>query len=261
MEATMNQPSGFIWYELMTKDMDAAISFYEKVVGWSVHDSGMPGMRYEMFGMNGKDVGGIMDWKSVGAEMPTEWMAHIHTADVDRETAAVVADGGSEIQPPKDIPGVGRFSVVGDPQGAKYLLFQPNGATAPPRLGQNEVGNVGWHELITSDWKKAWDFYSKHYGWQKDYAMDMKELGLYQTFRTTSDRYTGAMMNTPPFIPDKTPGWLFYFQVEDVGDAAKRVAVLGGQITQGPMDVPGSRIAQAIDPQGGRFALVAARES
>ena len=34
---------GFIWYELVTNDMDKAVSFYSKVVGWDVKDAGMPG--------------------------------------------------------------------------------------------------------------------------------------------------------------------------------------------------------------------------
>jgi predicted enzyme related to lactoylglutathione lyase len=51
---------GFIWYELVTNDMDKAVDFYKKVVGWDIKDSGMPGMRYMLFGKDGKDVGGMM---------------------------------------------------------------------------------------------------------------------------------------------------------------------------------------------------------
>jgi predicted enzyme related to lactoylglutathione lyase len=249
--------SGVVWYELMTNDLDAAAAFYAKVVGWDVRDSGMPGMQYTIFGKGGKDVGGMMSLKSIGVEMPPEWLAHIHTDDVDKETAAVVADGGTEVQPPKDILGIGRFSVVLDPQGVKYLLFQPGRQEAPPRLGQIEPGNVGWHELLTTDWERAWDFYSRHYGWQKDYAVDMGEMGLYQTFRIDTDRYTGAMMNIAAFMGALKPGWLFYFQVPNVDDAAKLVTEAGGTVAQGPMDVPGgSRILQGFDPQGCKFALV-----
>ncbi|AFL90208.1 lactoylglutathione lyase family protein [Terriglobus roseus DSM 18391] len=249
--------SGFVWYELMTSgDLDPEVAFYKNVVGWDVKDSGMPGMQYLLFGKDGKDVGGMMSWKSVGMDLPTEWVAHIHTTDVDAEVASVVKDGGTQIQPPRDIPGVGRFAVVTDPQGAKYLLFQPGPGSAPPRLAQNEVGNVGWNELATTDWQKAWEFYSKHYGWEKDFAIDMKEMGTYQTFRTDTDKYIGAMMNIAPFMKAK-PGWFFYFQVPDADAGAKRITDNGGTITHGPADVPGgSRIVQGIDPQGGNFALV-----
>ena len=252
--------NGFVWYELMTSgDVDAAAAFYKRVVGWDVRDSGTPGMQYMIFGKDGKDVGGMMSWKAVGMDgMPSEWVAHIYTPDVDAEIAAVMKDGGRQVQPPRDIPGVGRFAVVNDPQGAKFLLFQPNQTYVPPRLEQIEVGNVGWHELITTDWKAAWEFYSSHYGWEKDFAQDMGPMGVYQTFRIDTDRYTGAMMDIPPFMQGFQPSWRYYFQVSDVDAAVPEITAGGGKVMQGPMDVPGgSRIVQGVDPQGGFFALVA----
>ena len=86
---------GFIWYELVTNDMDKAVNFYKKVVGWDIKDSGMPGMKYMLFGKDGKDVGGMMTWAGAGApELPAQWMGHIHTAKLDEELKAVTADGG-----------------------------------------------------------------------------------------------------------------------------------------------------------------------
>src|SRR6201996_1796888 len=117
---------GFVWYELVTNDMEKAVAFYSKVVGWDVRDSGMPGMQYMLFGKDGKDVGGMMTWAGAGApEMPPEWMGHIHTAKLDEELEAVTADGGTIVKPAQDIPGVGRFAVVLDPQKVKHLLFEP----------------------------------------------------------------------------------------------------------------------------------------
>jgi predicted enzyme related to lactoylglutathione lyase len=88
----------------------------------------------------------------------------------------------------------------------------------------------------------------------------MKEMGIYQTFRIDTDRYIGAMMNLPPFLKDAKPGWFFYFQVADADAGAKLITQSGGSLSHGSMDVPGgSRMVQAVDPQGGRFALVATR--
>ena len=253
--------SGFVWYELMTDDLDQAIAFYGAVVGWDVRDSGMPGMRYMLFGKDGKDVGGMMSWSSMGMGKPSAWKGHIHTSDVDAETAAVVADGGTEHRPTPGMSYGGRGSVVADPQGAEFLLFQPNQTEAPPQLGPMEPGGVGWHELGTTDWQKAWEFYSKHYGWTKDMAVDMGPMGTYQTFKLDGTQ-GGGMMTIPPDMADKTPGpaWLFYFTVEDIQAAAKRVTDNGGRITHGPVTVPGgSWILQGIDSQGGGFALTAAK--
>ena len=144
-ERKCNMADGFLWYELVTNDIDKAVGFYKKVVGWDIKDSGMPGMRYMLFGKDGKDVGGMMTWAGAGApEMPPEWMGHIHTAKLDEELKAVATDGGTIIKPAQEIPGVGRFAVVMDPQKVKYLLFEPARADAPPCLDRNgSFGNVG----------------------------------------------------------------------------------------------------------------------
>ena len=253
--------AGFVWYELMTSgDVDAAAKFYGDVVGWDVRDAGMPGMKYLLFGKDGKDVGSMMSWDSVGQKFPSAWKAHIYTPNVDAETEAVKRDGGTVIRPPQDIPNIGRFAVVADPQGVDSMLFTPSTQYAPARLAQNAVGNVGWHELLTTDWEKAWDFYSKHYGWEKDFAMDMGAMGIYQTFRINTDKYTGAMMTIPTDGSMGPARWVYYFQVEDVDAAVPKIETGGGKITLPPMDVPGgSRIVQATDPQGGHFALVSTK--
>ncbi|TCK75635.1 VOC family protein [Acidipila rosea] len=256
---------GFIWYELVTNDMDKAVNFYKKVVGWDIRDAGMPGFTYMLFGKDGKDVGGMMTWAGADApDLPPQWMGHIHTAKLDEELKAVTADGGTIVKPAQDIPGVGRFAVVLDPQKVKYLLFEPSQQDAPPRLDQMAVGNVGWHELLTDDQAKAFDYYSKHYGWQKDFAHDMGAMGTYQTFRSDQPLYTGGMMNRkgPGMPEDIPPHWQFYFIVDDIEAAQKRVIDAGGNILMPPMDVPGgSRIMQATDDQNGHFALMQAPKS
>ena len=145
-----------------------------------------------------------------------------------------------------------------DPQKVKYLLFESGKQNFAPRLDQRAVGNVGWHELLTGDAVKAFDYYSRHYGWHKDYAHDMGAMGVYQTFRTDQPLYTGGMMNLKcPGIPEGIPPhWKFYFTVDDIEAAQKRVIDAGGKILLPPMDVPGgSRILQAVDDQGCNFAL------
>lgn len=252
---------GFIWYELVTHDVDRALAFYRNVIGWDGRDAGMPGMHYVLFGKDGTDVGGMMTWAAAGASgMPPEWMAHIYTAKLDEELKSVIADGGTVIKPAQDIPGVGRFAVVLDPQGAKYLLFEPGTSDVRPRLGQMQAGNVGWHELLTDDAEKALEYYSKHYGWQKDFGHDMGPMGTYQTFRTNQPLYTGGMMSikTCPGMPEGLkPHWKFYFSVEDIEAVQKRVVDAGGTVTMPPMNVPGgSRVSQAMDDQGCAFAMM-----
>jgi len=127
-------------------------------------------------------------------------------------------------------------------------LFTPKSAASEPPPS----GTVSWHELATTDWKKAWDFYQEMFGWQKGEAMDMGAMGTYQIF-TLGGPPIGAIFNRPPQIP--VSNWLYYFRVTDLDDTIEKVKSNGGKILNGPMDVPGGRIAQCMDPQGAAFAV------
>jgi hypothetical protein len=64
----------------------------------------------------------------------------------------------------------------------------------------------------------------------------------------------GGIFNRPAQIP--TVNWLSYVRVEDVKSASDTVKKLGGNVMNGPMEVPGGDwIAQCTDPQGAAFAL------
>ncbi len=148
---------------------------------------------------------------------------------------------------------------MADPQGAEYLLFQPApGQGEPARLQPKDPGAVDWRELITSDWEKAWEFYSKHYGWTKQNAVNMGAYGIYQTFMV-DDVNGGGMMTALPEMGG-SPSWGFYFTVDDIQSAAERVKKAGGTVLLEPMQVPGGGwTLKAVDPQGGAFALTAAK--
>jgi uncharacterized protein len=187
------------------------------------------------------------------------WGSYIGVDDVDGAASKVQGLGGKTFVAPTDIPNVGRFASVADPQGASFNLFKP---TLPgQRIASTEPGHIGWHELHTSDWPKAFDFYSVMFGWLKGDSVDMGAMGTYQLF-TIGDAPMGGMFNSPAANADAAARfWLYYFNVGDIDAAAKRVSDGGGKIMQGPQQVPGgSWIVQAADPQGAAFALVGTRK-
>jgi predicted enzyme related to lactoylglutathione lyase len=137
------------------------------------------------------------------------------------------------------------------------MLMTPMGPDQPP-VPRMTPGHVGWHELYTSEYKSALDFYSSQFGWKKVRDFDMGEMGIYLIFDTDGEDGIGGIMNRPANMP--VSFWQFYFTVPDIQTAAKRVTDNGGTITFGPMEVPGgSWVVNAQDPQGAHFALVAAR--
>ncbi len=223
---------GFVWYELMTTDTEAAKAFYGKVVGW-----------------------GTQDARNMGA--PPSWIGYVAVDDVDAAAEQVKHLGGAVHVAPRDIPNVGRFAVIGDPQGATISLFKGSTPPRDPPAAPGTPGHVGWHELAAVDWEKAFAFYSALFGWQKADAVDMGAMGTYQLF-STGGPAVGGMFNKPATVP--RPFWLYYINVGGMDGAVERVKDGGGAILNGPMQVPGgSWIVQCRDPQGAMFALVGNR--
>jgi predicted enzyme related to lactoylglutathione lyase len=188
----------FVWYELMTTDPKSAESFYRSVIGWGGRDAGMPGMSYTLLTVGDMPVAGLMEMPQRVADSgaPPFWTGYVYVDDVDASAAQAKKDGGAIHHAPDDIPGVGRFAVIADPQGAAIALFKTPMAAGPsPTPGT--PGHAGWRELYAGDREAAFAFYSKLFGWTKAAHHDMGPMGLYQLFAAGGETI-GGMMNKPP---------------------------------------------------------------
>ena len=127
-----NRHGDFIWYELLTSDTGAAERFYAAVLGWRTRRAEGSPVEYRIFGTGEADVGGVMaippDAASAG--MRPGWLGYIGVDSVDAMATAILADGGRQHVPPTDIPGVGRFALMADPQGVPF--YQPVDKMLPP---------------------------------------------------------------------------------------------------------------------------------
>ena len=251
--------SPFVWYELMTSDPKAACAFYAQVLGWSHAPSGMPDMDYTLVSAGPHQVGGVMALppEAAAAGARPGWMGYVAVADVDASAQAVQAAGGQVCHPPTDIPGIGRFATVTDPQGAVLCLFRDNGGSSYTPPPDGTPGTVGWHELMAGSLEGAWPFYSREFGWAKSEAIDMGPMGTYQLFSLgAGSPAIGGMMTRPPQMP--VAAWQFYFNVPAIDAAVEHTKAGGGQVLNGPMQVPGgSWVVNAVDPQGAMFSMVA----
>jgi predicted enzyme related to lactoylglutathione lyase len=124
MNDAMKQHGAFSWNELMTSDVSAAKTFYASLLGWSIEDMTMEnGMIYTVVKAGGKEVGGIMATPAESAGMPPQWGAYVTVDDVDASALQAQQLGGKLLLPAQDIPSVGRFCVIQDPQGATLSLI------------------------------------------------------------------------------------------------------------------------------------------
>lgn len=241
----------FVWYDLMTSDPTKAEAFYTKVMGWGTQP--FEGMPYTMWTRDGAPIGGVGQVKP--PTMPPHWIAYVAVPNVDAAVTQAEGLGGRTIVPGTDVPTVGRFAVLADPQGAVFSVFTPvDGAHGPGPEADPKIGQFSWHELATTDYKKAFAFYQAMFGWQQTAEHDMGPMGMYFIFGRNG-RELGGMFNLTADMK-MPPNWTVYVRVDSADAAAARVKANGGQVLNGPMDVPGGdRIAQCMDPQGAVFAV------
>ena len=110
---------GFSWSELITKDVKAAKEFYTKLFGWETEDMSMPeGMTYTVIKVGGKGIGGIMKTPKEAKNLPPMWVTYVTVDDVNQIVKDAKKLGAKVHVEPRDIPDVGRFAVLIDPQGA-----------------------------------------------------------------------------------------------------------------------------------------------
>jgi uncharacterized protein len=243
----------FVWHDLMTTDAAAAKSFYGQAVGWQSQPWDQDPNYTFLLGSQGP-VGGVMGMPpDVPAGLPPFWSLYIGTPNLDQTVAHALRLGAKLCKEATEIPTIGRFAILTDPQGANFTVFTPNDSSAPPD-GAPPLGDFSWHELATTDFEAAFKFYSQLFGWQEMERMDMGPHGIYFIFGWNGAQ-RGGIYNKMPEMKGP-PNWLSYAFVANTDEAVARAKAAGGTVINGPMDVPGEgRIAVMMDPQGAVFAV------
>ncbi len=239
----------------MTSDPKGAGDFYTGLIDWGTRSWDDGDQNHTLWTNRDTPFGGVVELseEARAAGAPAHWLAYVAVEDIRGTIARAGELGASVLHGPNDIPGVGSWAVLTDPQGALFSIYQSAGEP-PAEAGAPEIGGFSWHELATSDSRGAFTFYNELFGWKPGEAMDMGEAGIYQLYGTGGEPL-GGMFDKPNEMPGP-PMWLYYVKVGDVNQVVKKVAELGGQVINGPMEVPGGDlIAQCLDPQGALFAI------
>jgi predicted enzyme related to lactoylglutathione lyase len=244
----------FVWRDLNTSDVEQSRQFFTRLFGWETEDFEMgPDRTYTMFKLpGGKTFGGIMPLDPAQGA-PSHWISYISADDVDDFCARASDVGATVLFGPLDIPEVGRWAVLSDPQGASFSAFSEadRSQIANPQ-GTQPHGGVAWNELMTSDVDAATAFYTRMFGWTSQVA-DVG-TGPYTLFSNN-----GTMVSGMGKKPDDMPvsAWTTYFEVTDIDQAVEQVEELGGQILFPIMEIPQTgRITWAADPAGAVFGMM-----
>jgi uncharacterized protein len=251
-DAPASVGSRFVWHDLMTTDLAKSLAFYTALFGWTRKPFDMgPAGTYDMIYAGEVGVGGVMPL-GAGDAAPPHWIGYVSVEDVDAASAQVNALGGKTHVPPTDIPTVGRFAVVEDPQGAVLSLFRGDGPDMPSPVNP-PLGTVAWNELMTSDAEQAAEFYTALTGWTVQ-KVDMGAMGFYYLFKQ-GERNVAGMMKHPE--AGHRPSWTPYFAVASADESAARATALGATVIVPPADIEDwGRFYMALDTTGAAFATL-----
>jgi predicted enzyme related to lactoylglutathione lyase len=252
-----NGSGRFVWRDLMTPDPEKSEAFYTSLFDWKVNPVDMgPGGVYRMLRNGETDFGGIGPLDDAG--VPPYWVSHITTPNVDETTSKAAGLGATVLSPPMDIPNVGRFSVMHDPEGAVFSSFSdstgqyaPEGSTYSD--GRNP-GGVTWNELTAADAPAEANFYSQLFG----YTVESQDMGTgpYTILSRgpSMEDYEAGIFPKPPQAP--ASAWTIYFNVPDLDKAIVDVSKLDGQTISPIIQVPGiGRVAMVTDSLGAVFGV------
>lgn len=118
MDEKLKKHGAISWSELMTTDVEGAKTFYGQLFGWTFEEAPMENGIYHVVKVNDEEVAGIMDMPEPAKGMPPAWGLYITVDNVDAVAEKAPSLGATVHLPPMDIPEVGRFCVLQDPQGA-----------------------------------------------------------------------------------------------------------------------------------------------
>jgi uncharacterized protein len=244
------------WTDLASPDLAASREFYGTLFGWHFDEraTGDPEFPYLMVVQDGKEVAGMMKLspEMQAGGMPPVWSTYVTVDDIEAATAKVGELGGAVLNGPMDVMEAGRMSVVADPAGAVFCIWQAKASIGAEIV--NEPVSLTWNELITPDVDAVKSFYAGLFGWKAE-TVDMGGEGPPYTMWTLGEGGVGGAM--PPPMEGMPAFWGVYFSVADCDATVAKAKELGASVLAEPMDIPDTgRMAALMDPQGAAFSVI-----
>lgn len=249
--SSARQVGQFVWYDLLTNDVEGVKRFYGDLFGWTFRDGGEESPVFTTILLNGRPIGGIAATNEMERDVNvSQWISSLSVSDVDRAVEEVQRLGGSVTEAPRDLPNRGRIAVVRDNQNA--LLALVSSSTGDPPLERTQVGGWLWTELWTRDADASLAFYEGLAGYEPVPYEDQGP-GTYHVLQRDGLNLAGVLAYDFQAVE---PNWLPYILVEDPAALVERVEDLGGRVLFPPD--PGIRagsVAIIADPSGAAVTI------
>ena len=241
------------WVDLLTSDAERSREFYGQLFGWTSTEPQEQFGGYFNFSKDGVLVAGGMP-KQAGVEAPETWSVYLATDDAQKTLEAATAHGGQILLPAMAVADLGTMGMVADAGGAAIGLWQPGLHKGFGVFG--EAGTPAWFELFTRDYPASVAFYRDVFGWDTQTVGDTPEFRY--TIMQHGEEQLAGIMDASGFLPEGVPAhWSVYFGTEDTDASLATITRLGGSVIMPAEDTPYGRLAEAADPTGVHFKLVA----
>ena len=253
MQVVTRYPDGvFSWVDLGTSDPEAAKSFYSGLFGWSFLDQPTDsGVVYSMAQIESRNVAGLgpLDPDMQAQGIPPFWSSYVKHDDVDAVAASAAEAGGNVMMPPFDVMGAGRMTMIQDPTGGMFGVWQPDAHIGAELV--NIPNTLVWNELMTHNVDGAKAFYSSVFGW----TYEVDESGYVAI--SQDDRLQAGMMQITESMGEMPPNWGIYFLVEDIEATVAKAQELGGNVLVPPTPAGQMGVFSVLqDPQGAVFSVI-----
>jgi predicted enzyme related to lactoylglutathione lyase len=112
------------WADLSTPDPERAKAFYSGLFGWQLMVGEKDTSGYLHIKNGEHFIGGVPPAAHRQPGVPPHWLAYFQVDDVDATANKAKEMGAKLFLPPMSMEGVGRMSVIADPQGAVFAIFK-----------------------------------------------------------------------------------------------------------------------------------------
>ena len=241
-----HQVGKFVWFDLLTEDVQGAQNFYSELFGWRVEGQSSD---YIVIYAGDKPIGGIAPHESKDSEvLESLWLASLSVENVDRAVSATKSRYGKVLDGPFDVKGRGRMAVIQDPEGAELILLRAAGGDPVDETVKS--GEWLWVDLFTRDAKTANEFYGSLAGYTAQ-TVKTEEDNSYNLLKKDDRAFAGVVE-----IPweDVEPNWLPYVKVDDLEGTISLAENLGGVLI-----LRLENVAVIADPTGGVFGIQVVR--